>query len=66
MIETYVCQRCGREKKVDVLPGQSIEDAKCTCNSGGSKIKPKLTVLDSGAARGGCGCGGAGGGCECD
>lgn len=61
MIETYVCQRCGKEKQVDLLPGQSIEDAKCSCKSGGSKHKTGLSVLGSNS---GCGCGNSSCGCD--
>ncbi len=62
-LHTYNCAKCGREKQVDLEPGQSIEDVKTSCGCGGkSKNKNSLDLLNNNES--GCGCGGNSCGCN--
>jgi hypothetical protein len=62
-LHTYTCAKCGREKQIEIQPGQSIEDAKggCGCGSKSDKINGLDIMSDN---KSGCGCGGGGCGCH--
>ncbi len=61
-LHTYTCSKCGREKQIELEPGQSIDDAKSGCGCGKSNKKSPLDILDNNQS--GCGCGGGGCGCH--
>ncbi len=61
-LHTYTCSKCGREKQIDVQPGQTIDEAKSSCGCGTSKKNSGLDIMND--SNSGCGCGGSGCGCH--